>query len=132
MYVATNLDAEMIKSGAELTQQLDNEKIVVKAALWNYLGDQGAWRLIIASPDVTLSGPRKMYQKIQRSLARLHKREEGIGLSLDNISVVEPSYPLVLLLKHAVTTADSISGIRFKNSTINGQVVEDSYIYRLA
>ena len=131
MVVATNLDAEMIKSGAELTQQLDNEQIVVKAALWYYLGDQGAWRLIIASPEVTVSGPRKMYQKLQRSLARLHKREEGIGLSLDNISVVDPSYPPVLLLKQAVSTGHTISGIRFKNSAINGQMVEDSYIYRL-
>jgi hypothetical protein len=124
------LTDEMIEAGAELTRRLDLTSLSVNASLWLYSPESGIWRLIIASPEVATSGPKKAYRKI-RSV--LFEKPEGLGgMVLSDISVVEDYDPLISLLSTAVRTENGISGIRFSRNTINGQFIDDAYIYRLA
>ena len=137
MYLTENLSQQMIDAGAELTKQLDRSMMIVKASFWYLVSDERAWRLIIATPEVHTSGPRKVYQRVQTALGKLQMAKKGLiasamrGLSLEDIVVVEPSNPLIILLGQAVGTDKGISHIRFSNNTVGGQFIEDAYIYRL-
>jgi hypothetical protein len=123
------LSNEMINSGAELTRLLDQANLVVNASLWLYIPESDVWRLIIASPEVSQFGPKKVYQKILPFLSHEHEKKLHIGLK--NISVVESDDPLIKLLRTAIVTGMGISGIRFSKNSINGHFIEDSYIYRV-
>ena len=123
------LTKEMIEAGAELTRLLDQTPLVVSASLWLYIPESNIWRLIIVSPEVETSGPRKVYQKIQPVLSQI--LEEKLSIGLKDISVVENNNPLIALLRMAIRTGDGISGIRFSRNTINGHFIEDAYIYRM-
>ena len=122
------LTKEMIEAGAELTGLLDQAPLVVSASLWLYIPESNIWRLIIASPEVRTYGPKKVYQKIQPVLSQILEKP---GIGLKDISVVEDNKPLIALLRMAIRTGDGISGIRFSKNTINGQFIEDAYIYRM-
>ena len=53
--------------------------------------------------------------------------------SFDSVRLMAPDNPLIDLLSTAIQTpADALAGIRFSNNTINGQLIPDAYIYRLA
>jgi hypothetical protein len=119
----------MIETGAELTRLLDQAPLVVSASLWLYIPESNIWRLIIASPEVRTYGPKEVYQKIQPILSQI--LEEKLSIGLKDISVVENNNPLIALLRMAIRTGDSISGIRFSRNTINGHFIEDAYIYRM-
>jgi len=123
------LTKEMIEAGAELTRLLDQTPLVVSASLWLYIPESNIWRLIIVSPEVETSGPRKVYQKIQPVLSQILEEKPSIGLK--DISVVENGNPLIALLRMAIRTGDDISGIRFSKNTISGHFIEDAYIYRM-
>ena len=123
------LTKEMIEAGAELTRLLDQTPLVVSASLWLYIPESNIWRLIIVSPEVETSGPRKVYQKVQPVLSQVLEEKPSIGLK--DISVVENGNPLIALLRMAIRTGDDISGIRFSKDTISGHFIEDAYIYRM-
>ena len=123
------LTNEMIETGAELTRRLIAAQLSFNACLWLYLPESSKWRLMIGSPEVTRHGPRKVYRKVQSVLSE--PPEDLPRISLMDISVVEDNDPLISLLRRVVKTGDSVSGIRFSQSAINGQFIEDSYIYRL-
>jgi hypothetical protein len=122
------LTNEMIERGAELTRQLDCAPIEVIASFWLYISESEKWRLIIASPQVTKNGPKKVYRKIQDVLAKIP--EESPRISLMDISVVQDDYPLISLLRRAIKP-EGTSGVRFSRNVINGQLIEDAYIYRM-
>jgi hypothetical protein len=123
------LTKEMIESGAELTRLLDRAQLTVSASLWLYIPESNIWRLTIASPEVRTCGPKKVYQKIQSVLSQIPEEQPSVGLK--DISVVENDNALISLLRIAIRTGDGISGIRFSKNTINGQFIEDAYIYRM-
>ena len=129
MVVKESLTDEMIEAGAELIRRLDAADFELKAGLWLYMEEPNAWRLILASPIVTRDGPSKAYQRIQSVMSK--KREDRKVLSLAHISAVEPDKPIVALLRKAVKTGNGISGVRFSRNAVNGQYIEDSYIYRM-
>ena len=54
------------------------------------------------------------------------------SLSLDSVTLAKPDSLVVSLLRAAIRTEHDINGIRFTNNVINGTLVEDAYIYRLA
>ncbi len=127
--VGGNLSDEMIKAGEELVKRLDKSEFRVKAAFWFFQTDNEVWRLIIASPKVKDKGPRQAYKSIQEIVKQIPSQKPRI--ELQNISVVDSSHHLVSLLKSAIKTGTGISGIRFSQNTINGEFIEDAYIYRL-
>lgn len=128
--VARTLTDQMIRSGAELVRELDETKLSPDAALWLYLPDVGEWKLLLVEVKLSELGPRPFYEQIQRTLAAA--KPELAELPLDSVGLTTPDNPLVLLLSSAIRTGPGISGIRFTNNVINGTVIEDAYIYRLA
>ncbi|MFN2571352.1 MAG: hypothetical protein ABR537_07030 [Gemmatimonadales bacterium] len=119
-----------IKAGADLTRRLDDAEWPVIASFWLYLPEQNSWRLVVASPVVTLSGPRKAYETIQMALGALPETRKAIALN--DVEVVEPQHYLVTLLRTAINTGPTINGIRFTRTMINGQFIHDAYIYRVS
>lgn len=130
LLVGEQLTPDMIKSGELLIAALDKLNLLVKGAFWLLLPDQHVWRLVIASPEVRLQGPKAVYRKIVAALHKLPAEATPIGMK--DISVVEDKNPLLLTLRRAVSTGSGISGIRFSKNVINGQLIEDAYLYRVA
>jgi len=128
--VTTTLTQEMVESGNVLVRQLDKQGAQPDAVFWLYFPDIEEWKLIIAEVKLSKQGPKKIYKKIQDIISLSGK--ELHGLSLDSVVLAKPDTHIVKLLKMAIHTGQGISGIRFTNNVINGTVVEDAYIYRLA
>jgi len=128
--VKDQLTEAMIRAGAELTRKLDELGWPVLASLWLYLSDGNHWKLILASPRVASDGPKRSYEIIQAALIAIPAAEGTIALS--DIGVIDPNNPLIVLLRGAVSTGPTVGGVRFTRNVINGQFIEDAYIYRLS
>ena len=129
LLVGNQLTADMIKSGGLIVTALDKLNLIVKGAFWLLLPDQHVWRLVIASPEVRRAGPKAVYRKVVSALRRLPSEASPIGTK--DISVVEDKDPLVVLLRSMISTGPGVSGIRFSKNVINGQLIEDAYLYRM-
>ncbi|HUP63064.1 MAG TPA: hypothetical protein VNA69_21915 [Thermoanaerobaculia bacterium] len=123
------LTEDMIRTGASIIEALDRQNLIVDAALWLYLADTNRWRLMLASPEVHIDGPRRAYTRLFHAIrnANVH------GVSLDNLAVIDSQDPFIQLLRRAIKTDRVITPpVRFSKNTINGQFIEDALIYRLA
>ena len=129
LLVGEQLTADMIKSGELLVAALDKLNLLVKGAFWLLLPEQHVWRLVIASPQVRLLGPKAVYKKIRSALGKLPP--EIATVETKDISVVDERTPLFQLLRSTIATGPGISGIRFSRNVINGQLIEDAYVYRV-
>lgn len=123
------LAEDKIAAGKELTAALDETSLRPTSAYWFYYPDANTWRLMYVAAMVADEGPRRAYAIIQKALTKILKDDQE--LSLQEIGVVEPGNPLVRLLASAIHTGDGIYGVRFSRNTINGQFIEDAYIYRM-
>jgi hypothetical protein len=128
--VKEGLTQEMISAGKWLTRQL-SKRMSVDAALWLYQSETNAWQLTIATPDVKTRGKRKLYHEIQTVLSKTSVDVEHSALRLSDIAIVANDDPLVSLLRKAMKVEKGISGIRFSRNAIDGQFIEDAYIYTL-
>ena len=121
--------SEMILAGADLIRHLDKAKFSVSAALWLYLPESGMWRLVIASPEVGVIGPKKAYKKIQSVAARIPLDVPRV--SLNDITVIEAKDALIASLQTALNPGNGVSGLRLTRTVLNGLFIEDAYIYRM-
>lgn len=126
--VTNALNDTLIQGGKALIGQLDSSTSKVDAAFWFLLPEQGFWKLMISLGDVEKDGPRASYAKIQKALSKVKDAE---GLSLDDIALLKPDAPILKLMRIALRTGPSISGIRFTNNVINGHLIPDAYVYRI-
>lgn len=126
--VTEMLSEQMIKAGAKLVERLDAANAEIKSAFWLFLSEEKTWKLVLASPLVGSKGPRDFYKKVVRANQLSTDEEETI--SLNDVGVASTDNQVVQLLRIAIGTDNSISGIRFSRNTINGMFIEDSYIYR--
>lgn len=129
--VNMTLDERLITDGEKLLQQLDSSQTKVDAALWFYFSDIASWKLLLSLPDLIGKGPKAAYQKVQAAFSELARKGIDISFALNDVAIAQPSSPLLRLLRVAIRTGSEISGIRFANNVINGQLIEDAYIYRL-
>ena len=123
------LTEPMIKAGEELTRILDEMKWPLTGSLWFYFTEENHWKLLLCSPLVSKDGPKLSYKRVQEALGKFPARIPKI--SLQDITVTDETHSLISLMKIAIRTGDDISSIRFSRSVINGQIIEDAYIYRL-
>jgi hypothetical protein len=128
--VGEDLTSEMIKAGEELVATLDRLNVIVKGAFWLLNAEQRVWRLFVVSPEVRTAGPKAMYRRIRSALGRIPS--DSGALSTKDISVIDDRAPQYVLLRSAVSTGPGISGIRFSRNVVNGHLIEDAYLYRLA
>lgn len=133
--VTANLSEEMIQAGKVLVEQLKKQKFKIEAAFWWRFDETGAWRFIVASPDVRVEGPRKVYKKLQAIIAKTP--EDQVRLSLTDISVIDPKEStvtgvLVKAFKQVTASQEpDVAGTLIHSGFINAAPVEDAYIYRL-
>lgn len=138
--VTPYLRDEQVTQGRELVESIDKSgALTVKAALWFYFSDIGSWRLLLDIKESTTLGPSETYRKVQKVLASQDKttsQDKANGasarLALEDIVVAKPDAPVLALLRPIISTGKGIHGVRFTNNVINGQVIEDAYIYRLS
>ena len=121
------LTSEMREAGENLVRELDRRKFLARAALWLYSSEVNDWRLVIATPQLHSTGPRKIYKALQLIISRMET-----PIQLGSVALVDAKDPLIKLLSTAVNTGTGVSGIRFSGNTINGHFIEDAYIYRIA
>lgn len=125
--VKEQLTDEMIQAGAALTRQLDHAGWPVSASLWFFEPDDNEWKLMLASPTVTGSGPKAAYDAVSEALSALNEHLSR----LQHIRVVAPNHPIIRLLATAISTGPTIGGIRFSKNTINARFIDDAYLYRV-
>lgn len=126
--VNTSLNDTAIESGKMLLHQLDSSGVEVDAALWFYFSELEAWKLLLSLPGLSQQGPKAAYREVQKLFKKLGN---DCGISLGDVSIAKPDSPLLRLLRTAVKIRKKACSIRFSNNVINGQLVEDAYIYRL-
>lgn len=121
------LSSEMILSGKQLLSAMDS-KLLIDAAFWLLPPDTSSWRLVLATPAVRVEGPKSVYRKLMALLKRI---QPPSSLSMNNISVIDTTDPVVTLFRTAIRTTGGIGDVRFTRNTINGVFIPDAYIYRI-
>ena len=124
------LTPQAIQEGAELLQALDEAGLTPDAAFWFYFSDINAWKLVLAEMRVGPDGPREVYRQVQRALS--NRADKIKSFSLADVVVAKPDAPVVSVLKRALRVERNAGGVRFSQNMIDGVLIEDAYIYRLA
>ena len=125
------LTPQMITAGAKLTRQLDEVGFDIVASFWLYTSEANEWLLVLASPYVTAAGPLKTYTRIQEVL-RNGSADSNQSLNLQDTTVREDDDPLIVALRTGIKTRKKIDGKRYTETVINGQFIEDAYVYRVS
>ena len=120
------LTDDMIAAGAAVTRALDAAGWPVVASLWLFDAESNQWRLVLASPTVTQTGPLAAYRRVGEALGALN-----LALPLGGLSVVPPDDPTVRALASAFRPGMHIEGRRVSRTAINGLFVDDAYLYRI-
>ena len=120
------LTEEMKRAGASITRKLDEFDWRVVAAFWYFEEDFNRWKLVLASPRVSVDGIREGYRAVIKALDAL-----GLSRTFSHISVVAPDDQLVRRLASAIQTGWAISGIPFPRQAIDGSIFEEAYLYRV-
>ena len=128
--VKDQLTDAMVEAGAELTRKLDEVGLLTNAALWLFVPEINEWRLLFASPEVSVQGSRKVYEQIRLALVQLGDKASAAPLSV--IGLLDQNADLVKVLKTAIRTGSGIGRVRFSKNVINGHFIEDALIYRVA
>ncbi|MBI4312697.1 MAG: hypothetical protein HY681_13080 [Chloroflexi bacterium] len=126
LVVREQLTDGMIRAGETLTRALDQAKVPINGAFWLYSSESERWTLVLVSEQVGESGPRKVYGDIQRVLLSLTTKKK---LRLSDITVMEDTAPLPSALRNVLEPAMNVRGMRLGGNVVNGQYVEDAYLY---
>ena len=124
--VKESLDNWMIRDGEALTRKLDELGWPVVASFWFYERDENRWKLILASPTFN-AGPKKAYEAVAEALSQV----QGHFAGLESITIVPPDHPLVQALARLRQTGPGIVGTRVSRNVINGQYIDDAWLYRV-
>jgi hypothetical protein len=124
----TALVSTDVEMGSELLKVLDEAAFPVTAAAWMYFPDVDEWRLVIRTP--------KAEKDLQGALRELAAAMDAKGdlrarLDLSRVKLVPPKDKILAAMSRMIRV-DGISNIRFSRNVINGVVVDDALIYRLA
>ena len=123
--VLVDTDVEM---GRELVRILDEAKFTVTGAAWIYFPDIGEWRLVVRTPKAE----KNLQQALLEMAIALDKRGDlRRRLDLSRVKLVPPKDKMLAAMG-SVIRADGISTIRFTRNVINGVLIDDALIYRLA
>lgn len=85
--VMEQLTPEMIDAGRDLLQRLEQDGMKIRTALWLLDGENGRWRLVLASPEVRNGGSLPLYKKASKHLARMGDPDY---LPVYRVAIVDP------------------------------------------
>lgn len=128
--VEVDLTKELIEAGEKLVARLDERGLSPDVALWLYSPEERTWKLLLAEAKLSKKGLKAGYAQIQGILAK-HAEELGT-LGLDDVVLEKPDAKIVGLIRKAVRMGSGLSGIRLRDNVINGTLIDDAYIYRVA
>lgn len=123
------LTDDMIAVGAELVRRLDEKDLDLRAALWWYSVEDGAWRLLLAFPRVKQLGSRTFYRKIDSVLRRIAGATEIVPLW--DTTVIDASDPIVGAVK-SVRRALGARRPRIRGTMMKGVMIDEALVYRAA
>lgn len=119
-----------IEEGKKLLKELDSQGLNPEVAMWFYIPDGNIWRFIIGSSSFNNKTNQKIYSDFVNKYKDL-KQVKNVGL--ENITLLPNNDDLIVLLKKAIKTSPgTINNIRFTSNVINGVLIEDALIYRIA
>lgn len=90
-----------IEAGRRLVSFIAQRGLSLRAAFWLRPSESDQWTLILVLPEVQTLGPRAVYEQIQGVLSA-HAKELD-PLALEDISVIDPSDPLMQRLRLGFT-----------------------------
>ncbi|OCK53675.1 hypothetical protein [Bradyrhizobium sp. LMTR 3] len=127
MAAAVLVDAD-VSMGRELVRILDEASFPVTGAAWIFFPDVEEWRLVIRTP--------KAEKNLQQALLEIAVALDNRGdlrrrLDLSRVKLVPPADKMLAAMG-SVVRADGISTIRFSRNVVNGVLIDDALIYRLA
>jgi hypothetical protein len=111
-----------------LVKFLDLKGFPVRAALWLYQSDAERWRFVLAFREM-----RKDYTTFYRDIAKainMATNTEDL-LDLSKVDIVDPASAFVTNLSKALRM-EGMGRVRFTNNRINGILLEDALIFRMA
>src|ERR1700733_3373404 len=123
------LTPEMIESGRELVQRLEQEGMTIRTALWLFTAKTGRWTLVLASPEVRTGGPLALYRKASKQLARMGNPDH---LPVYRVAIVDPKSSEIPLPTGANGGRRGLAGQRIVDGWIGGVHVADADVYRVA
>lgn len=126
--VARTLVNRDIEGGRRLVEELDRNKVPLRAAFWYLVEDRDRYQLVLATSVVDRDGPIKAYKEI---LAALGEVESEVRPQATDLTAVSPSDHLIKALRRLVKTGKGISEIRLSRNFVGDQYVEDALVYRL-
>lgn len=121
------VDAD-IQMGVELVEMLDKALFPVTAAVWIYFPDVEQWRLLIRTPkaEKDLLGALREVATTMDANGDLRSR-----IDFSRIKLVPPK-DKVLAAMGSTVKAEGLTTIRFVRNVIDGILIDDALIYRLA
>ena len=127
MAAAVLVDAD-VEMGRELLRILDEAKFPVTAAVWIFFPDIEEWRLVVRTPKA-----EKNLQQALLELAVLLDKQGDLRkrLDLSRVKLVPPK-DKILAAMSSIVKVDGISSIRFSRNLVDGVLIDDALIYRLA
>jgi len=125
--MVVELTHEYIAAGKDLVETLVREKVVITAAVWYYYKDQGNWRLMLELPKH--SGFKSGYKLLRRILPKTTIAKSVLIMS--DLEVAGHRNPRLEALRAGFSTGMTISGARLRNNIVDGELIEDAYVYRL-
>lgn len=121
-----------VEAGENLIEVLTQNGLKPRTALW--LRVDGNWRLVLHIGKFEKLTPSLAYRQIQRVLDDAEAR--GLRLPpLREITLVKRDEPILIALRRVFGRTPPDPGskvdIRIKDSSVDGQWIEDAYVFRL-
>ncbi|MFG0283690.1 MAG: hypothetical protein ACF8R7_04650 [Phycisphaerales bacterium JB039] len=125
------LVAELRDKGRQFVEILDSKSLSPTVAFWARPDDESDWVLIVSRPDFEQLGPRKSYESLQVPFRSAEAELDP--LTFASIRVVPEKHPLIQLSSKMFKTGpQALANIHSAGNVINGVVLPDALIYRMA
>jgi hypothetical protein len=111
--------------GQNLLVQLALDGFPIAVALWVKSGEEGLWRLYIASPRVDPAKPGGAYQALYASLSRLSAPK----VDFSEIKLIPAGHPIARDALELLGRCSEGYPIRLFKGSLGDLVVEEAYIY---
>lgn len=123
------LTPDMMESGKQFVQLMDDNYLSPKAAFWIYNREEDAWKLLVGEVN-SIDDDNAMFDK---EVSALFTADPSLrsGLQMTDIVLALRDAPILELINSVVNTGDEILGIPFNNEEINGVVLDGIYLYRM-
>lgn len=125
-YISTLTDSD-IQFGKAVAERLHGKGFDVKGVFWLYDQTSDDWQLIVATPTIEKLGSRGTYLQIFKQIADLTPSE----FQKMRLVIVSPEVPLLRALRSVFGSAGSVEGARLQNTTVNGIMVPNAYLYEV-